>query len=616
MFNKSKVLILLSFFFLAGFAFWTVSAQPLEFQSPEADAVIPKRAGSEPGEVSGAIAPSAVGSKTTTPSVEFLSPRNGAKISQEIEIEIRVEEATEIIFYAKRGGSLTPVYLGQGQLKDNNRWKFSWDTRQFPNGTHFLFAEISNQYGSYQSPEIKIIVQNQVEKTEESKTKEQELRETKEQAEKIEQEVKREVKETENQANQQAEKIIKIVQEAGAISSEEVKEQKPQIEEKIGQEIKEIANAIREEQQKTEELSKSLEAKKQVEQKLQKKQAELEKIEQTQASEFIKDTVEEIKQEKKEVIKQTEKLLEEIEEDIKIKEGQKQVAQSAQKINKQNLAIAIEEIVERVPAHEQAREVVNQAAQIMEQNLTAMEQRVRSQEKVKAELEKIMWLDSDSDGLPDILELEFNTDPFNPDTSGDGYLDGIVVALDLDPSMPITPEKVIFQDPRKVQPKRSDEFFVERAEIVFSEITQRQVLKIEGRGLPNTFINIYLFSLPTIITTRTDAYGRWVHELDKSLESGKHEIYIVLADHTGEITARSESFAFVKSGASILRLIPEVWAQETDRGMEEIAPPHKMLRNSFFVLTISVIVLAISVAIVVVGFFTKRREKKEIFSQD
>jgi len=33
-------------------------------------------------------------------------------------------------------------------------------------------------------------------------------------------------------------------------------------------------------------------------------------------------------------------------------------------------------------------------------------------------------LDSDHDGLPDSLELQFKTDPNNPDTDGDGFTDG------------------------------------------------------------------------------------------------------------------------------------------------------------------------------------------------
>lgn len=43
------------------------------------------------------------------------------------------------------------------------------------------------------------------------------------------------------------------------------------------------------------------------------------------------------------------------------------------------------------------------------------------------------FVDSDNDGLPDWQEELYRTDPFNPDTDGDGYLDGEKVNSDNDP---------------------------------------------------------------------------------------------------------------------------------------------------------------------------------------
>ncbi len=44
--------------------------------------------------------------------------------------------------------------------------------------------------------------------------------------------------------------------------------------------------------------------------------------------------------------------------------------------------------------------------------------------------------DSDHDGIPDIYEAYYHTDPFNPDTDGDGYLDGEEVAEGCSPIIP------------------------------------------------------------------------------------------------------------------------------------------------------------------------------------
>lgn len=42
-------------------------------------------------------------------------------------------------------------------------------------------------------------------------------------------------------------------------------------------------------------------------------------------------------------------------------------------------------------------------------------------------------LDSDKDGLVDAQELQFKTDPNNPDTDGDGFVDGLEIARGFDP---------------------------------------------------------------------------------------------------------------------------------------------------------------------------------------
>lgn len=45
-------------------------------------------------------------------------------------------------------------------------------------------------------------------------------------------------------------------------------------------------------------------------------------------------------------------------------------------------------------------------------------------------------VDSDGDGLPDVVEIALGTDPHNPDTSGDGIPDGWKVWYGLDPLDP------------------------------------------------------------------------------------------------------------------------------------------------------------------------------------
>ncbi len=545
-----------------------------------------------------------------TPEIRFLSPKTKEKISQTIDIEVKVEDAIDVSFYVKKGESLMSIYLGRA-INEEDKWKLIWDTKNIPNGSYSLFAEVANSYGSYQSEHLEIIVIHDSEEDEKTEEKKEELLQNKEQKEKLEKDIEKTIEEASNQSKEQAEETVEELRKKGIINSEEAQRQKDQVTEQIRQQTKEIMEATREEQKQTKDIEKDLEEKKMKEVELQEKQLELIKLEESNVPEIIKDTVGKIKQEKQGLIAEIQETINNLEKDINVKEDKKQVAQQFQQTKKENLDKTIESIIDKTTDPKYAKEDMQRLSQSIEENIKQAEKEIRSQESARIEIEKKLWQDSDGDGLADVVELEIGSDPFNPDTSGDGYLDGIIVVAGHDPLIPVATEKLIFQDPRKISPKRSSEFFVEKAEIVISSETQREVLRIEGKGLPNSFVNIYLYSLPVVITTRTDEYGRWVYELDKSLEGGKHEVYVVLNNSNGEIVARSETFAFIKTGANILRLVPEVWAQETGGGAEEIASPFERLKTSFFILTISIILLAVAVAIVLIGFYSKKRAKRD-----
>lgn len=60
-------------------------------------------------------------------------------------------------------------------------------------------------------------------------------------------------------------------------------------------------------------------------------------------------------------------------------------------------------------------------------------------------------LDSDKDGLVDVQEEQFKTNPHNPDSDGDGYVDGLEIAQGFDPlsAEPIKLKKSILIDTKK-----------------------------------------------------------------------------------------------------------------------------------------------------------------------
>jgi hypothetical protein len=55
-------------------------------------------------------------------------------------------------------------------------------------------------------------------------------------------------------------------------------------------------------------------------------------------------------------------------------------------------------------------------------------------------------LDSDQDGLSDVEEKTYGTDPMKADTDGDGYIDGAEVQSGYDPSKPAPGDKIVDED--------------------------------------------------------------------------------------------------------------------------------------------------------------------------
>jgi len=70
--------------------------------------------------------------------------------------------------------------------------------------------------------------------------------------------------------------------------------------------------------------------------------------------------------------------------------------------------------------------------------------------------------------------------------------------------------------------------------------------QISGTALPNSFVTLYIFSTPTIVTVKTDADGSFVYTFEKELQDGSHDVYVAITDNAGSIVARSNPFQFFK----------------------------------------------------------------------
>ncbi|KKW06701.1 MAG: OmpA domain-containing protein [Candidatus Moranbacteria bacterium GW2011_GWE1_49_15] len=210
--------------------------------------------------------------------------------------------------------------------------------------------------------------------------------------------------------------------------------------------------------------------------------------------------------------------------------------------------------------------------------------------------------DTDKDGLSDSEELARGTDPKNPDTDRDGFLDGDEIKNGFNP-LKYSPgdgsDRIFFENPKEVGEIRG-EYSVEKVEVVKKDTGEKR-LSLSGKGLPNSFVTIYLYSEPIVVTVKTDAQGNWVYELDKDFEEGEHEAYVAVTDNTGKITGKSEPIRFVKT-AEAATIIPNAQAQEITKNQS----PAQKSKGSFAIFAFLAAAVFLGIALAVVGIINHK----------
>jgi hypothetical protein len=185
------------------------------------------------------------------------------------------------------------------------------------------------------------------------------------------------------------------------------------------------------------------------------------------------------------------------------------------------------------------------------------------QEKIQKVLERAQTttdetrIDSDHDGISDYDEKYiYGTDPHNPDTDGDGYSDGSEILGGFDPKNPDLRGTISYESPKDITVEvKKDILAATSISIVKTKQEEGnpplEKVEFKGRGLPNSFVTLYIYSVPMVITVRTDSEGNWEYVLDKELADGNHELYVAMTDNAGKVLAKSSPIPFVKEANAI-----------------------------------------------------------------
>ncbi len=173
--------------------------------------------------------------------------------------------------------------------------------------------------------------------------------------------------------------------------------------------------------------------------------------------------------------------------------------------------------------------------------------------------EKIM-LDSDSDGISDAEEERLGTERDIADSDGDGFSDGDEIRNGFDPlrySIGDKSDKIAFESPKDQLPAQrmecEDERYAVRSveRVASGGDTDDMTTIFTGTGLPDSYLTLYIYSDPIIVTVKTDSDGNWRYELDRDLEDGDHEVYVAVTDNLGRLTAQSKPLPFVKTAQAV-----------------------------------------------------------------
>lgn len=215
----------------------------------------------------------------------------------------------------------------------------------------------------------------------------------------------------------------------------------------------------------------------------------------------------------------------------------------------------------------------------------------------------LLYKDSNKDGISDYDSIYvYNIDPKTSLPSS--TFEGKKISASEKILLGFDPTKSTLVKVEKEQPGDSSVESVPAYNVKEVALTEKKEVLFKGQALPNSFITIYIYSTPIIVTVKTDKNGEWQYVLDKELINGDHTIYTATVNNSGNIIAKSSGYLFTKTAEAVtLKDLPKI-------GAPIDATKPGLLEGVNLYLIMIIVVLIIIMLLILAGITSKKNKEK------
>lgn len=456
-------------------------------------------------------------------------------------VDVYVESlgVESVELYAIPKSSLTPFFIGLAKKMTEGKWKFLWQTTQSPNGEYDIYARVKTSFGFTEGGKKHITILNEITT---SFTNEQET--TIDTLSKASETLVKTTDGTDVEKSIQSEAEVVYVEPVSTFIK------RVEVENDVKSEIEILLNEFKNSlNKKINDLAIAI------------------RTNDTDALQRVKNEIENLKK----------------------------------------------DVLQKLPAGIEKKKIIDDINSYISQVAFELQELTQKNETIlRDRVGNAITFDTDKDGISDYDEVNlYKTNPFAADTDGDSYIDGTEIKLGYNPNDSRSEALVQYESPKETGIVRDDLLVVDSiitmADDVLSEVKSNDVVLpkkafISGKGLPNSFVTLYIYSTPIVVTVKTDEQGSWSYIFDKELENGDHEVYVGITDNNGRVVAKSNPLPFVKTAEAFTKadsVSAAIAAEETQPSL---------LAGNMMLLVASIAVVALGLVLILLGFHVRERQ--------